>query len=142
MSKSVGRGSRGEGFIYKRKDGRWCGKYTDANGKTRYVYAKTEAEVRTKLTMYSRRNILCLQHRIAKLEGVERSCPECEVGPARVHVAWGRSSGMLEYAGIENSPAEPCPECGDTPEVVRVTRVPNESLRLPPRRSWSSRTDR
>jgi hypothetical protein len=55
----VGRRSRGEGFIYKnkRKDGRRCGKHTDANGKTRYVYAKTKAEVRTNLTMYSRRNI-------------------------------------------------------------------------------------
>jgi len=47
----VGRRSRGEGFIYKnkRKDGRRCGKHTDANGKTRYVYAKTKAEVRTNL---------------------------------------------------------------------------------------------
>ena len=46
----MGRRSRGEGSIYKRKDGRWCGKYVDANGKTRYVYGKTKAEVRTKLT--------------------------------------------------------------------------------------------
>jgi hypothetical protein len=53
----VGRRSRGEGFIYKGKDGRRCGKHTEANGKTRYVYAKTKAEVRTNLTMYSRRNI-------------------------------------------------------------------------------------
>ena len=46
----MGRRSRGEGSIYKRKDGRWCGKYVDANGKTRYVYGKSKAEVRTKLT--------------------------------------------------------------------------------------------
>ena len=45
----MGRRSRSEGSIYKRKDGRWCGKYTDANGETRYVYAKTKAEVRTNL---------------------------------------------------------------------------------------------
>ena len=38
----------GDGSIYKREDSRWCGKYTGANGKTRYVYAKTKAEVRTK----------------------------------------------------------------------------------------------
>ncbi len=36
------RRSRGEGSLYE-KDGRWCGEYVDANGKTRYVYAKTEA---------------------------------------------------------------------------------------------------
>ncbi len=46
----MSRRTRGEGFIYKRKDGRWCGKYTDCNAKTRYVYAKMKAEVRTKLT--------------------------------------------------------------------------------------------
>ncbi len=46
----MGRRARGEGSIYKRRDGRWCGKYTDANGKTRYVYGKTKAEVRAKLT--------------------------------------------------------------------------------------------
>ena len=46
----MGRRSRGEGSIYKRKDGRWCGKHIDAYGKTRYVYGKTKAEVRTKLT--------------------------------------------------------------------------------------------
>ena len=44
------RRSRGEGSIYKRKDGRWCGKYTDARGKTRYVYGRTKGEVRIKLT--------------------------------------------------------------------------------------------
>ena len=46
----MGRRTRGDGSIYKRKDGRWCGKYVDANGKTRYVYGKTKTEVRTKLT--------------------------------------------------------------------------------------------
>jgi integrase len=46
----MGKRSRGEGSIYKRKDGRWCGKYVDANGKTCYLYGKTKAEVRVKLT--------------------------------------------------------------------------------------------
>jgi hypothetical protein len=48
-TEEIGRRSRGEGCICKRKDGRWCGKYIDANGKTRYVYGKTRAEVMTKL---------------------------------------------------------------------------------------------
>jgi hypothetical protein len=46
----MSRRSRGEGSIYKRKDGRWCGKYTDASGKTRYVYGKTKGDVWVKLT--------------------------------------------------------------------------------------------
>jgi integrase len=48
--KKLGRRSKSEGSIYKRQDGRWCGKYVDANGKTRHVYGKNKAEVRTKLT--------------------------------------------------------------------------------------------
>ena len=39
----------GEGSIYRRKDGRWCGEYKDANGRTRYLYAKTHKEVSSKL---------------------------------------------------------------------------------------------
>ncbi len=46
----MARRSKGEGSIYRRKDGRRCEKYTDANGKTRYIYAKTKAEISTKLT--------------------------------------------------------------------------------------------
>jgi integrase len=46
----VGRRTKDEGSIYKRKDGRWCGMYIDANGKSRYVFGKTRAEVRAKLT--------------------------------------------------------------------------------------------
>jgi integrase len=39
----------GEGSIYRRKDGRWCGEYL-VNGKKRYLYAKTRKEVAAKLT--------------------------------------------------------------------------------------------
>lgn len=44
--------SNGEGSIYKRKDGRWCGSYYDnesANPKRYYIYGKTQKEVRQKL---------------------------------------------------------------------------------------------
>ena len=40
---------KGEGSVYRRKDGRCMGEYVDANGKRRYVSAKTKAEVRQKL---------------------------------------------------------------------------------------------
>ena len=43
------RRDRGEGSVYRRKDGRCIGEYVDANGKRRYVSGKTKAEVRTKL---------------------------------------------------------------------------------------------
>jgi integrase len=43
------RRGRGEGSVYKRKDGRCIGEYEDANGKRRYVSGKTKAEVRAKL---------------------------------------------------------------------------------------------
>jgi integrase len=44
--------ANGEGSIYQRKtsDSRWVGQYTDKQGKTRYVYGKTQKEVRIKLT--------------------------------------------------------------------------------------------
>jgi hypothetical protein len=38
-----------EGSVFVRADGRTCAKYTDAKGKTRYLYAKTKPEVRRKL---------------------------------------------------------------------------------------------
>lgn len=41
--------SNGEGTIYKRKDGRWCAAYFDAGYNRRYVYGKTQAEVKKKL---------------------------------------------------------------------------------------------
>lgn len=43
--------ANGEGSIYKRKDGRWCGAYYDnsATPKRHTVYAKTQAEVRKKI---------------------------------------------------------------------------------------------
>jgi hypothetical protein len=43
------RRDKGEGSVYRRKDGRCIGEYDDANGKRRYVSGKTKAEVRTKL---------------------------------------------------------------------------------------------
>lgn len=42
--------SNGEGSIYKRKDGRWCGSYYDEyTGERVSVYAKTQAKVREKM---------------------------------------------------------------------------------------------
>lgn len=43
--------SNGEGTIYKRKDGRWCGSYYDDSPvpKRHSVYGKTQTEVRKKL---------------------------------------------------------------------------------------------
>jgi hypothetical protein len=43
------RRGRGEGSIYRRKDGRWVGEY-EVGGKLRYVYSKTRKEVASKLT--------------------------------------------------------------------------------------------
>ncbi len=37
------------GSIYKRKDGRWVGKYKDVHGSWRYVYRKTKAEAKKAL---------------------------------------------------------------------------------------------
>ena len=44
--------AHGEGSIYKRKDGRWCGQYTahtSTGPKLKYVYGKTKAETAAKL---------------------------------------------------------------------------------------------
>jgi hypothetical protein len=43
------RRGKGEGSIYRRKDGRWVDQY-EVNGKRRYVSGKTRAEVAKKLT--------------------------------------------------------------------------------------------
>jgi hypothetical protein len=43
------RRGRGEGSIYRRKDGRWVGQY-EVGGKRRYVYGKTRKEVASTLT--------------------------------------------------------------------------------------------
>ena len=43
------RRGRGEGSVYRRKDGCCIGEYEDANGKRRYISGKTKAEVRAKL---------------------------------------------------------------------------------------------
>ncbi len=45
----AGRRGRGEGSIYRRKDGRWVGQY-EVNGKRRYVYGKTRKDVAVRLT--------------------------------------------------------------------------------------------
>lgn len=47
-----GKRGRGEGSIYRRKDGRWVGQYdlrTDLGKKTKYIHGKTRKEVATKL---------------------------------------------------------------------------------------------
>ena len=50
------RRGRGEGSIYRRKDGRWVGQY-EVNDKRPYVYGKTRAEVAAKLAkVKARRN--------------------------------------------------------------------------------------
>jgi len=41
---------KGEGSIYKRKDGRWCAAYAPALYERRVLYGKTRAEVQEKLT--------------------------------------------------------------------------------------------
>src|ERR671917_283945 len=43
------RRDKGEGSVYRRKDGRCIGEYEDANGKRRYVSGKAKAEVRQKI---------------------------------------------------------------------------------------------
>src|SRR5919112_1510594 len=43
------RRDKGEGSVYRRKDGRCVGEYEDANGKRRYVSGKTKTEVKAKL---------------------------------------------------------------------------------------------
>lgn len=45
----MGRRDKGTGSVYQRKDGRWMGEYTDAEGKRRYVSGKTKPEVKAKL---------------------------------------------------------------------------------------------
>ena len=44
-----GRRGRGEGSIYRRKDGRWVGQY-EVGGKRKYIYGKTRKVVAKKLT--------------------------------------------------------------------------------------------
>ncbi len=45
----MGKRSNGEGTIFKRKDGRWCGAYFDEQYNRHFVYGKTQAEVKKKL---------------------------------------------------------------------------------------------
>ena len=39
----------GEGSVFERGDGRWCGKFRDARGRWRYLYRKTKNEARKAL---------------------------------------------------------------------------------------------
>ena len=45
----TGKRGKGEGSIYRRKDGRWVGQY-EVGGKRKYIYGRTRKEVATKLT--------------------------------------------------------------------------------------------
>ena len=45
----MGKRSNGEGTIFKRKDGRWCGAYFDEQYNRHYVYGKSQAETKKKL---------------------------------------------------------------------------------------------
>lgn len=45
----MARRCKGEGSIYKRNDGRWCGSYYDEQYNRHYMYGKTQAEVKKKL---------------------------------------------------------------------------------------------
>ncbi len=45
----MGRRTKGDGSVYQRKDGRFIGEYTDANGKRRYVSGKNKKDVAAKL---------------------------------------------------------------------------------------------
>lgn len=45
----MGKRSNGEGTIFKRKDGRWCGAYFDEQFNRHFVYGKTQTEVKRKL---------------------------------------------------------------------------------------------
>lgn len=45
----MGKRSNGEGTIFKRKDGRWCGAYFDEQFNRHFVYGRTQTEVKRKL---------------------------------------------------------------------------------------------
>lgn len=45
----MGRRAKGEGSIYRRKDGRWVGEYYDANGRRRYVSGKSKRDTSVRL---------------------------------------------------------------------------------------------
>src|SRR5215211_7235743 len=42
--KMTTRRPKGEGSVYRRKDGRVVGEYVDANGRTRYITSKTKTK--------------------------------------------------------------------------------------------------
>lgn len=43
------RRSRGSGSLFQRGDGRWCARVTEEDGSRRYIYGRSEAEVRDRL---------------------------------------------------------------------------------------------
>lgn len=53
MARKNGRRASGEGSVYRRADGRWCGQYVvesaDGSTKRRYVYGKTKGEASARL---------------------------------------------------------------------------------------------
>src|SRR5260370_31770174 len=48
------RGPRGEGSIYRRRNGRWVGQVQNDMGERFFVYGRTQADVRTRLTAIKR----------------------------------------------------------------------------------------
>jgi hypothetical protein len=60
------RRAKGEGSIYRRKDGRWVGQVQNDAGERSFVYARTQRQVHERLTTIKRE----LQHRQRGVEGV------------------------------------------------------------------------
>ena len=87
------RRGRGEGSIYRRKDGRWVGQYdlrTDLGKKTKYIYGKTRKEVATKLTKAMADKDAALAARFALPYGAQ-----------------AYPAGHLAYDGLVADPAHP-----------------------------------
>ena len=94
---------RGEN-IYKRKDGRWEGRYlTYKNGAKKYisVYGKTYASVKDKL-LTARQN--------AVIEQAENNLPDCCLTVANLFAKWLREkatlikpSSYIRYKGLLNA---------------------------------------
>ena len=52
------RRDKGDGSIYQRKDGSWCAQYTpEGTSKSKYLYGKTENEVKKKLRAFKKETI-------------------------------------------------------------------------------------
>ena len=92
------RRGRGEGSIYRRKDGRWAGQY-EVGRKRRYIYGKTRKEVAGKvakavadgdeglifdsdnlsLAQYLDRWLDCIRGTVRESTWVKRSCSSCAI---------------------------------------------------------------